>query len=350
MLKKQATQTYAAVPNEYTPTGLDRNTLLDRLNRLKNHLPQSLIEQLLTQIEREQQNQPKELLQRSNDMLQKSNTAAGPRTRRLEEIQAQIMALEERADRQATNLALFEFELNDSKGSLGYEDDEASEISDEDDDDDDDSHQGSSDSYSSYDVMPLGGQSGEDSTPGLLQMYLEKKIFGDDPREQQQQQQQQQQHQGPNGDAKSVSSSKSRQDEQLVTKIGRTRMNRALRKSPCPSVSGDASSVTEASYEPGQILATPAVASANERKYTSVHAGSVPHLQMQHSLSSVATPEFLREQRQQERLLLDARQSAICLVDISGFTNLSRALDVEDLSMVRIPAYYCISLAYKPNQ
>jgi hypothetical protein len=333
-----------------TTSGLDRETLLERLNRFKYHLADSLIEQLLQQIQREeeshqhQQQQQRSLASSASVTSRRSPSADDDDDHdddnddKLQQIQAQMLALEAKADRHATNMTqLFEFEMMDDNASseISISSNDDSE-DDEDEDEDDTEHYG--DSFSSnFEVMPLGGepvmddQADKPSTTtntASLQDYLEKQIYGE----------------RPETDGKSVTSKGSQQEEALVTKIGRTRMNRALRKSPCPSVSGnEASSVTEGSYDPAEILAATAKLKIKKngvpmhQRQQQQSAGSMPDLLLQQNsmTSSVRTPEFIQEQQQLERLLIDKRKSAICFIDISGFTNLSRALDVEDLSMVR---------------
>jgi hypothetical protein len=339
-----STSTATAATNTAS-SGLDRETLLERLNRFKYHLADSLIEQLLQQIQREeeshqhqqqQQQQSKPYHGRSSSSSASVTSSADDdhdddhdHDDKLQQIQAQMLALEVKADRHATNMTqLFEFEMMDDNASSEIS---ISSSDDSEDDEDDNDTEHYEDSFSSnYEVMPLGGEPAMDDQADKpsLQDYLEKQIYGE----------------RPDSDGKSVTSKGSRQEEEaLVTKIGRTRMNRALRKSPCPSVSGnEASSVTEGSYDPAEILAAAAKLKIKKNgvpmhQQQQQSAGSMPELLLQQNsmTSSVRTPEFIKEQQQLERLLIDKRKSAICFIDISGFTNLSRALDVEDLSMVR---------------
>jgi hypothetical protein len=157
-------------------------------------------------------------------------------------------------------------------------------------------------------------------------------------------------------------------NEQLVTKIGQTRLNRTLRSLTASSVGGGGSVVT--SDSPSVCTTTPEQEQHLQLQQYHHHHHHHPTPQQNPGLTrnlskqsfysapcdinccqdhgsnyssestnySFSNHNYSNHQRNaleaDDSTLCDSHKGAICVVDISGFTNLSRALSVEDLSKV----------------
>ncbi|KAG7342515.1 adenylate/guanylate cyclase [Nitzschia inconspicua] len=356
------TGTTSSSSSLYPSTGLDRQALLERLQRLSTHLAESMVNALLDQVDREQ-NHITNIPQ--NHPTQKQSTAPLTEEEKLQLIQAQMAELENRSDHHMNEHRLFELELDDSIDQL---------FSLENDNNADGYHHASSSSSSSssdftesfnssiYDIMPLAGSHDDKSSTNQtssneMHVAAMAQIEQDRVQAQQQHHQQQQNHATPNSNnttavnkTESSSSTNNAAAEQLVTKIGQTRLNRTLRKTTS-SVMGDNQSVLSdsnnndsSSHHPPQQKQSHENNDGLKRNTSKLSLASMPAELGAVDASSQHGIQYLSAARAaavalagpvleaDDDLLCDSHKSAICLVDISGFTNLSRSLTAEDLS------------------
>ncbi|KAG7363712.1 adenylate/guanylate cyclase [Nitzschia inconspicua] len=363
----QNTENFAVAPSSsslYPSTGLDRQAILERLQRLSTHLAESMVNTLLDQVDREQ-NHITNIPQ--NHPTQKQSTATLTEEEKLHLIQAQMAELENRSDHHMNEHRLFELELDDPIDqlfSLGNDDNA------------DGYHHASSSSSSSssdftesfnssiYDIMPLAGShddksSTNETSSNEMRVAAMAQIEQDRVQAQQQHHQQQQNHatlKSNNTKAVTVNNTESSSSttnaaaEQLVTKIGQTRLNRTLRKTT-GSVMGDNQSVLSDSNN-NDSSSQHSLHQKQSHEDNNGMKRNTSKLSLASMPAELGTMDDYSQNRSQydsaarasavaragpvleadDDLLCDSHKSAICLVDISGFTNLSRSLTVEDLS------------------
>lgn len=317
----------------YPSTGLDHDALLERLQRLSCHLAESMVTTLLDQMDREEAHAHNVATKKQQQQQQPLTE-----TEKLRQLQEQMVELERKSDHEQHH---FELELDDSTNQLLLDDGSSSTTSASDDE---------SSSYeecfnsSIYDIMPLAGDGDDASRNAEEEIRIAHAIIEKD-----------RQRQKLSDFLEKTEQEESSTSEQLVTKIGQTRLNRTLRKTST-SVVGDNHSVAntsvsenDSSQQPSQNQQFSATTNNNKFRHgipstSSKHSFASMPAELDHGSShgsvqgltsnhlAVAAPKLEAD----DDLLCDSHKSAICLVDISGFTNLSRCLNVEDLSKVRM--------------
>jgi hypothetical protein len=313
----------------YPTTGLDKSALVERLRRLSCHLAGSMVETLLQQMEREEQARHRYL-----KSVPSNKNIPLTEHEKLLLIKAQMMQLEAQKDESIANsermmetLARFEFDLP-KDGHIGMRVDSEEESGDDDDESSSSSCLSESHRQSVYDVMPLRGNDHhrEGIDKGLPTRHRSNNSAGVSL-------------------ASHVSKTTPMAAEQVVTKIGQTRLNRTLRKSP--SVASDNASIVSGLSNNDGVQRTPTTdrSMPSRGSRTSLHSAPAYMMQQQQQQpmdvnlpdAAQSTSQQLPSYLEQDDILhCDSHKSAICLVDISGFTSLSRELNVEDLSKVRL--------------